>query len=208
MRKKLSLKKKEKTILNQYGYNVVFPYNVILDIDETLIHTSVEHDKMTILLRPQLRTFLDYCYNNFNVGYWTLGTKKYCLHILSKILTTEQLNKTKNSSIIICRTDDKDDKYEELVRTHIFEVNKLDNMLTKPLSYLFNTEPYKYWFKSNNTLIIDNSSNAISINIHNSILIPSFYDDSHDCYLIYLINWLKKIKGNIVKIEKPSFFQY
>ena len=211
MTKKLSIRKKYKTELNNLGYNIdhMHPYNIILDIDETLIHSKINNENISIILRPNLRLFLDYCYQHFNVGYWTLGTKKYCLHILSKILTQEQLNKTKHSSVIISRTDKKNnDEYEEIVRTNIFKVNRLDNMLTKPLHYLFDTEPYKFWFKQHNTFIIDNTSCAISVNIHNSVLIPSFYGDATDKYLLYLINWLKRIKGNIVKMEKPTFFQY
>ena len=88
MTKKLSIRKKYKNELNNLGYHIdhMKPYNIILDIDETLIHSKVNinNENISIILRPNLRLFLDYCYQHFNVGYWTLGTKKYCLDLSYK----------------------------------------------------------------------------------------------------------------------------
>ena len=88
-------------------------------------------------LQPRLNTFSNDCYKHFNVGYWTLGTKKYCLHILHKILTKEQFERTKESSVIISRCDE-GNKYEDILRSQTFEVKKLDNHFTNsPLGQYF-----------------------------------------------------------------------
>ena len=90
----------------------------------------------------------------------------------------------------------------------MFEVNKLDHHFTKPLQYLFDHPVYGNLFKKQNTLLIDNNPVVTAINPQNSILIPSFYNDSNDNYLLQIIKWLEKVKGNLVKIEKPVFFVY
>ena len=129
---------KKKKLLTTQGIepDKLLRYHLILDIDETLIHSALGDEKTSIYLRPNLKFFLNYCYKHFNVGYWTLGTKKYCLHILHKILTKDQFERTKASSVIISRCDE-GNKYEDVLRSHTFEVKKLDNHFTKPLQYLF-----------------------------------------------------------------------
>ena len=64
--------------------NLKRKYNLILDIDETLIHCNNINNKLRIILRPYLKFFLDYCYQYFNVGYWTIGVKDYCNGVLKK----------------------------------------------------------------------------------------------------------------------------
>jgi TFIIF-interacting CTD phosphatase-like protein len=202
------LSKKKKILTNQgIELEKLHNYHLVLDIDETLIHSSVSDNKTSIYLRPNIKFFLNYCYKHFNVGYWTLGTKKYCLHILHKILTKEQFERTKETSVIISRCDE-GNKYEEILRSEIFEVNKLDNHFTKPLQYLFDHPIYGSIFKKQNTLLIDNNPIVTGVNPHNSILIPSFYNDTNDNYLLLIIKWLEKVKGNIVKMEKPVYFVY
>ena len=49
-----------------------------LDIDETLIHSSIGDNKTSIYLRPNLKFFLNHCYKHFNVSLvkdklWNLG---------------------------------------------------------------------------------------------------------------------------------------
>ena len=200
---------KKKKMLTTQGIepDKLLRYHLILDIDETLIHSALGDEKTSIYLRPNLKFFLNYCYKHFNVGYWTLGTKKYCLHILHKILTKDQFERTKASSVIISRCDE-GNKYEDVLRSHTFEVKKLDNHFTKPLQYLFDHPVYGHLFKKQNTLLIDNNPIVTAVNPHNSILIPSFYNDSSDNFLLMIIKWLEKVKGNLVKMEKPVFFVY
>lgn len=201
----------KKINLSQKKKNTKPKYNIILDIDETLIHSEFANNsnKLKIILRPNLRIFLSYCYTYFNVGYWTIGTFDYCHHILLKILTKEQLRKT--NLIISRKTPTNDSDYYETIKKHTFKVNKIDNIYTKPLLYLFKYNQYNKTFKSNNTIIIDNNPYITGINPNNSILIPSFYDNKNDKFLLELMKWLDEIKychKNIKKIEKPDFFNH
>ena len=62
----------------------------------------------------------------------------------------------------------------------------------------------------NNTIIIDNNPYVTAVNPNISILIPSFYSNRNDNYLLEIISWLKMIKNgyskSIYKMEKPNFF--
>ena len=63
----------------------------------------------------------------------------------------------------------------------------------------------------NNTIIIDNNPYVTAINPNISILIPSFYSNRNDTYLLEIMSWLKMIKNgytkSIYKMEKPNFFK-
>ena len=81
--------------------------NIILDIDETLGHNIkpalwdkipeedkakykyvyFEGEKKHFVLRPHLKKFIDFLYNNnFNVGIWTVGSREYAIWVANKIL--------------------------------------------------------------------------------------------------------------------------
>lgn len=77
-------------------------YNIILDIDNTLLHTieTNKHKKMNIngnyqiirdkdfviYLRPGLEEFLNYLFTNYNVAIWSAGTKDYVDYIVKKVI--------------------------------------------------------------------------------------------------------------------------
>ena len=86
--------------------------NLVLDLDETLIHTvevtpkfSKQLSKMVdfyfkiddqyywVIKRPGLDLFLDFLFKYFNVGIWTAGDKEYAKNICKNILSYEQLKK-------------------------------------------------------------------------------------------------------------------
>lgn len=79
-------------------------YLIILDMDETLINSVSKEDienfeididnseyeykdfgKYITFFRPYLNEFLDYMFDNFNVGVWTAGDKEYAMPILKEI---------------------------------------------------------------------------------------------------------------------------
>ena len=88
--------------------------NLILDIDETLVHTKKIEEKDflnnkdlnnkniinlpnfigVVYLRPFLEKFLYFCFENFNVSFWTTSNSLYCKTILKLILTKEQYENT------------------------------------------------------------------------------------------------------------------
>ena len=184
-------------------------YNIILDIDETLVHCKNINNKLRIILRPHLKDFLDFCYLHFNVGYWTIGVKEYCTCILNKILTKEQYDSTK---LIIARDECTNNSlYIDMINNHLFRLHQVDKVYTKSLHYLFTNKLYSNQFNMNNTLIIDNNPYVTAVNPNISILIPSFYSNRNDTYLLEIMSWLEMIKTgynkSIYKMEKPHFFR-
>ncbi len=82
--------------------------NVVLDLDNTIIHslTPAEYKKLlsdgkidknkykhlylehefVVMLRPHLKEFFRYLFDNHNVSVWTYGNKDYALWIIDKVI--------------------------------------------------------------------------------------------------------------------------
>jgi TFIIF-interacting CTD phosphatase-like protein len=73
---------------------------LILDLDETLIHTSdhiidnlehlmtipiIGHTKHWVYTRPYFKEFTDYCYEHFDVAIWTAASPEYAHSILPQL---------------------------------------------------------------------------------------------------------------------------
>tara|TARA_Y100000816_G_C25849089_1_gene443575 strand:- start:55 stop:609 length:555 start_codon:yes stop_codon:yes gene_type:complete len=87
--------------------------NIVLDLDETLVHTNRKYIKKANLdknqvstkisgftyvinKRPHLRKFIEYVFKNFKtVSIWTAADKVYALHILNIIFTPDEINRLK-----------------------------------------------------------------------------------------------------------------
>ena len=199
-------------------------FNIILDIDETLIQTlqlsynktkkkihSHNDGNITIInypkkngsityLRPGLFEFLDYCYNNFFVSFWTTGTNNYCKAVLDSILTEKQLKQTR---MIFSRF--KDNQVIDLINNKKYKIDKINDKICKPLDFLYNNENYKKKFNKNNTIIVDDNPIHIAINQRNSIFIyPWCRYDKSDNKLPKLIEILKKNK-NIKNVNELKY---
>lgn len=166
--------------------------NIILDLDETLIHTTMEptnHPNFRarfrlsgtdyyLHTRPGLTEFLDFVFTNFKtVNIWTAATKDYAIQIINKIMTKEQRQQLKFFN----------------TRTHI--VNG-----TKPLKMLFSNDKAKeLGIFPNNTLMIDDKDSIAIYNPGNAIIVPKWdYPNLSvkDQYLLKLIIVLKGIKAH------------
>lgn len=153
--------------------------NIVLDIDETLIHSKRTPDRNAklklnfggpetyhVVMRPGLKEFLRFVFKNFQtVNIWTAGTQDYAYKIMSNILTKSQQQKLK-----------------------FFNTRKHVVAGTKPLSKIFNTpEAVDLDIHPYNTIIIDDKLDVIQHNPGNGILIPAFTGDMSDTYLFKLI---------------------
>jgi carboxy-terminal domain RNA polymerase II polypeptide A small phosphatase len=167
--------------------------NIILDLDETLIHTCEITDKYDkgldkltdfhfmidgqyywVIRRPGLELFLEFIFKYFNVGIWTAADKLYAKEICKKILSKRQLKMIKFIySRQFCHLD-------TTFNPPIF---------TKPLVRIFDLYP---GFKGSNTIIIDNTYNVMRYNQQNGIQIPDFVGDINDVSLY-------KIRNNLIK---------
>lgn len=205
-------------------------FNIILDIDETLIQTlqlpmnktkkkihshndgniviidNHKNQGSIVYLRPRLYEFLDYCYQNYYVSYWTTGTNNYCKAILDKILTEKQLKQTR---LIFARF--KDNTVMDLVTKKKYKIPRLNDKIVKPLDYIFQHETYKKKFNKNNTFLVDDNPIHIAINQKNSIFIlPWCRYDKKDTKLTILLDILKKSKNakniNEIKYEPKTLY--
>lgn len=157
---------------------------IVLDIDETLIHskhmTSVPNDKFKkqsdinfklhdvyyyIHIRPHAQEFLQKVFENFDhVCIWTAAEKSYAKKIISKLMTPKQ----------------QQDLLEFWSRKNC--VIK-DGNYTKPLSKLFEKHSF---LNAKNTVLVDNNELITRLNKGTSINVPDFTGDKNDKILLKL----------------------
>ena len=157
---------------------------VVLDIDETLIHTKYTSNKSDkglkkksdiffkinglyyyILVRPNAVSFLNDIFKKFDhVCIWTAAEKLYAKKIISSLFTLEQeaslLEFWSRKNCVI-----KDGNY------------------TKPLNKLF--EKHKF-LNNKNTVIIDNNNLITKLNKNMSINVPDYTGQKNDKILLKL----------------------
>jgi TFIIF-interacting CTD phosphatase-like protein len=150
--------------------------NIVLDIDETLIHAvSRKHkdaafsikfntggniEQYYILQRPGLKAFLKFVFNNFaTINVWTAATKDYAIAIMSKILTRKQISSLR-----------------------FFNTRKQCSVDgSKPLNDIFNTKEAKGLnIMRHNTLMIDDKVEVVKHNKGNGIIVPAWNGNKKD----------------------------
>lgn len=193
-------------------------FNLILDIDETIVKTIVPSNsnlllldeenvkqinifnrKYLVFLRPKLNTFIEFCFTNFNVGFWTAGSPIYCNIILKMILNDDQFN---NCNIILARDDE---NYINLKTNKIYKNITNTNVIRKPLNLLWEDDIFKYIFNPLNTIIIDDNPNVKNENPKNCILIKQFKKDAFDDdvlekLIIFLFKFINNDDPNLQRI--------
>jgi TFIIF-interacting CTD phosphatase-like protein len=169
--------------------------NIVLDIDETLIHCKLEKpayydykftiSKVTyyIIYRPYLKEFFIYLFNNFDtINIWTAATKDYAKNIISKLLITFIKDPHKYKKIVEFRTR------KDVAQNGTKDLNKIFN---NKCSDEYNIKPY-------NTFMIDDKKYVFNKNTGNGIIIPAFRGNKNDIYLLKLIEFLKIIKSEAI----------
>jgi len=155
---------------------------LVLDLDETLLHASVEmvpHDvsfvvdmestkvPVFIKFRPHLMQFLKEVSRAFEVVIFTASLSRYANQVLDYIDPSGELF------------------HHRLFREHCSQV---DGSFVKDLSLL--GRPVE------RVTIIDNSPVAYLFHPENAIPILSWFDDAHDKELLKLIPWMKKLSSS------------
>ena len=198
---------KVKNISNSINFNSIKNSNkklLILDLDETLIHSDVDrlldqkktkydavlnffdsddqqNTELPILLRPGLFEFLDYASENFDLVIFTASEKLYADKIIDYI--------------------EKDKKYFKmrLYREHCIFI--------EPGLYIKNLNIFKPYKKIKDIIIVDNSLFSFANQLNNGILVTSFFDDENDSFLISLKEYLNMIKDvkDFREINKENF---
>lgn len=177
---------------------------LILDLDSTLvwshfikktdIHIITEHSTAIIHLkhhppirvnkRPFLGTFLNYCFDNYDVAVWSAGAKEY-VHEICKLIF-------KDRPLIFIFSKD--------------QCNSDKNGQTlKQLSQVWANK--KWSANPENTLILDDTPETYSQNSENAVPISSYYGNEHDRELLKVIYLLKQLVlvTDVRKIVKTDY---
>jgi len=179
--------------------------NVVLDLDDTLIHSvqynnistipPVWKNKGTILIpgdyvtfrRPHLEKFLDFLFENFNVGVFTAASKDYANEIVWQFVQDKPGRKV---DFLLSASDLQSSK----------QLYGSETM--KKLNYIWdNLHVYDYY--PCNTIIIDDNLYVKQSNYYNTLSVHPFHvtenDSEYDSTLLEAMDALREIKENYNK---------
>jgi TFIIF-interacting CTD phosphatase-like protein len=148
---------------------------VVLDIDETLIHSGddvidnydfILSNNWKVRKRPHLDFFLNKLFTTFHVGFWSAGSTPYITEVLSYILNPNQIPE------------------------FIFTFNDCMNQKSYPIKPLKLIQPEIYL----NVLLIDDNPENIVLNPHQSYKIEAWEDDINDKHLLECLEYLMNFK--------------
>jgi len=177
---------------------------LILDLDETLVHSSTKlkkfgidydftFDKYFVYKRPFLKQFLEYCLSNFQVAVWSSASEEYVNYIVSKIFPNPE-------KLIFIWAKDK--------CTIKFSENEKYSAFFHGPYYLKNLRKIKRkGYDLKKVIVIDNTIITHQKNYGNLIHIEDFEGDPDDYELNYMMKYLEIIKdeANIRAIEKRGW---
>lgn len=170
--------------------------NIIIDLDETLIHTFTNREKFDAfepkygeikydcgniygVLRPNVQSFLAWCSGNYeNVGVWSAGKKQYVEWIVNLLF------RGRKPTFVWCWDDC--DSYTNEYGMNIYH---------KPLEFVYDLNP---GFNPTNTIFIDDALHSELCNAGNMIVIPPYNPEelnhTPDSSLVGLKKILKILK--------------
>lgn len=218
---------KYSSTINSNKYLKSKKYNIILDIDETLINIlyfddydmnyitkgphqfdffMLKDQKFLVFFRPGLKDYLNFVFTHFNVGFWTTGTTDYAEKCLELILTPIQ---RKSINLFIARDKKKRNFYDILNKQNIDLKSEYRNV--KCLEYLFKNNIYKSSFKKTNTLLVDDNPIHYGINKGKNIIYVNQFNALNYCdkTLKKMLRWLSKNlvdkNNDLSKMELPFY---
>ena len=170
--------------------------NLILDMDETLIHSV--YKKKSIydepIPRPHLKEFLEFVFLNCkNVSIWTHGLKKWYDIVYEKVLK-DLIPKDKKFHFVRTRETPLGD-YNDLIQINkkLLKINSIISSISllKPLLVIYKKYPYEY--NEKNTFIIDDNPGTYLLNKENAISIEPYVDiNKPDTELLRIMWFMKK----------------
>jgi hypothetical protein len=205
--------------------------SVVLDLDETLVHTFSSRDKLTAELkanpdvadrlytlecregtfwgikRPHLDEFMDYVADRFDhVGVWSAGTEGYVSEVVKAIQPRCEL------ACVLSRGHC-DQVHTEYVDDEGVVSYPNSPELCKPLNHLF--EKYPAQFNRYNTWVIDDRQDYAKENLLNWLAIPPFAPslksiaNTEDDYLLRLMDWFDqdevRFAPNVLEVLKDWY---
>jgi carboxy-terminal domain RNA polymerase II polypeptide A small phosphatase len=168
------------------------PALLILDLDETLIHSSEQELERVAdfrvgsyftYKRPHLEAFLEVCFEHFEVAVWTASTEDYASEIVTKIFGTRALKFFWSRERCTLRY------FEDIG----------DRVYTKPL-----TKVRKLGFDLSRVIAVDDKAENFYDAYSNLVQVKRFLGDSSDTELQKLAQYLPLLakESNVRKLEK------
>lgn len=179
---------------------------IVLDLDETLIHSS-DHKLVDlqyiglftqysfvyfVYKRPYVDDLLDFCFEHFDVGVWTAGSKEYANLIIPLLFG-------KRKPVFVFSEDRCTIKYYSSSCRN--EFSKISEISIKKLKKIWQ----KRYYQKDFTLVVDDTPTTFVNNYGNAILVYKWMGDPKDKELLYLKNYLKQLltfAGRWRSIEK------
>ncbi len=153
---------------------------LILDIDETLVHSQnavkgrqyeFQIGPYGVLLRPGANEFADQCTQLFTVAIWTTATIAYATEIIKFVFPNPYA-----LSFIYAR---------EKCTLH-FDTEERRQYYVKDLSNLHKTQ-----FTPANIIVVDDTPDVVRRNPENAVLVKPFHGDPNDDELPVLLRYLE-----------------
>lgn len=169
---------------------------LILDLDETLIYATEEKSEREadfiigryfVYKRPFLESFLECCFENFDVAVWTAATKSYAEDILKTILMENQ-----NLQFLWTRER----------CTFTFDAEEREHFYSKRMHKIC-----RRGYKLESVIVVDDSPKVWQSSYGNLVGVTKFEGNESDDELKSLAIYLIKLKsvGNIRLIEKRNW---
>ena len=186
---------------------------LVLDLDETLVHCTVEADtpnvdmvfpvvfhgmeyQVHVKKRPFLKEFLERVYKEFEVVVFTASQRVYADELLNRI------DPGKCSTLFIKKNYC--NKFNVFAYIFYIKYCTTENKYIKHRMFRESCLPVEgNYLKDLNVLgrdlsaavLVDNSPHAFGYQIDNGIPIESWFDDPHDTELLKLEQFLRTLKG-------------
>lgn len=162
---------------------------IILDINGVLLtRINTKYAKY----RPGIKSFLKYCYENHDVGFYTSAERKNALRLLDKILNKKQKSETK---FVLFREHTTHDPYGE------FSYSTL-----KHIDLIFDSKdinPHKLYNEYNTIICDDSYSKVRDIDSKNVLIVDKFEGDSADEVLASLPQQIDEKFANLTYLSMP-----
>jgi TFIIF-interacting CTD phosphatase-like protein len=169
--------------------------NIILDMDETLIHSLFVKNRIYAepIARPHLKEFLEFIFaNSKNVSIWTHGLKEWYDFVYKKVLK-DLIPEGKTFHFVRTR-ETPIGSYDDFIQINkkLHDINSGIPSISflKPLLVLYKKYPGEY--NQNNTFIIDDKEITYCINKENAIAIKPYNGiDNSDTELLRIMKLIK-----------------
>ncbi len=169
---------------------------LILDIDETLVHATenslgrncdFETDLYMVYKRPYVDTFLEYCFENFNVAIWTSAGEEFAQSIVKALISNHGTP---------------DFVWSHKRCTPRLNPNTFETIPVKNLDKV-----KKKGYHLDHTIMIDDTPEKLQNHYGNLIRVNPYLGQAEDRELEQLVQYLDDLKtvSNIRKIEKRGW---